>query len=81
MAKTNKKKAIWSGIVKIQMSLFPLGERFFLYNEDRTIENEFPYSEKLAGLMPKDVYKIYHFAWLDEKHVLNIEGPAPEQDW
>jgi hypothetical protein len=76
---TRKAKGVSSQIVKVQVAL--AGDpNVLIYNEDRSIQAQFPASKEVLTLMAGRV-KAYFHSTLDENGLLGLDEEAPNQDW
>lgn len=73
----------WSGIVKIQLPVFPHGAtNALIYSENRTIEYmQDPLPSKLAKIVRREGMKAFFHAELDGGGILTIGKKAKWQDW
>lgn len=69
-------------VVKVQISIMTSEEmpQILIYNDDRTVEYMGDASQDMIEIMGGEVKKFY-YAHLDERHQINIDGPAPYQEW
>lgn len=73
-------------IVKVQLPLNHKHPQALIYNEDRTIEVQWDFSNdlktfrELLKLMRKEP-KAFFFAKQDQQGMLHLEGIAPWQEW
>lgn len=68
-------------IVKVQVPLaYSHDAEVLVYNEDRSIQQQFPYSEDLAEIMGEEPKK-YFYAHTGLDGYLHLDEEAPAQDW
>ena len=71
-------------IIKIQRSISTSEyiQQVLIYNEDRSIFEQCDMTPDINQLFLEETdLKIYHYAYIDNKGTLHIEGVAPEQEW
>lgn len=76
-------RTTWTGVLKIQRPIVTTEETqlALIYNQARTINQQFPITSDLAEMFDEGEYKIFALAHPDEKGHLNIVSKAYEDDW
>lgn len=70
------------GIVKVQRSVFTNAPKpqMLIYNKGRTVEFEGDLTDDVAKLLGERLKAFFH-ARIDNKGVVHLDKPAPDQSW
>lgn len=70
-----------AGIFKIQRSLFPPDADCLVYNEDRSVQGQFPVTKEMRDFMGDDMKVYVRGVWRKKDGKLEIDERLEDQNW